>query len=55
MRREPTPTTAPGPAQTLPGPTQSVPGLTQTVPRPARADASAGVTAVAHPNIALVM
>ena len=54
MRREPTPTTAPGPTQTLPGPTPSVPGLTQTVPRPAGADASAGVTAVAHPNIALV-
>src|SRR4051812_17240206 len=54
MRREPTPTTAPGPTQTLPGPTQSVPGLAQTVPRSAGADASAGVTAVAHPNIALV-
>lgn len=45
MRREP-PTTVPS----LP---ETVPRLSQTVPRPMKADA-ADVTAVAHPNIALV-
>ena len=44
----------PRPAGTTPRPATAVPRPARTVPAPPQADASAGVTAVAHPNIALV-
>lgn len=61
MRREQRPTTVPGPLETAAGVPDTAPRPARTAPRPARgvpggpqADAAAGVTAVAHPNIALV-